>query len=194
MVIAVFYRSKLIISCAKSAHDPHSSLVNHAGMLTRLHSLYQTSGTLDLPFAPYISHSRRREQLCRMHKGMLKAENIFQQRFCQIPRTCKKVQSLDLSIKTLHLRQTFLITDYQLVFGFFRIMSFYILDDFEYFVTAHTLFFQLSNEINDFFACHVFTHFPPPPFQVVLYHSAKPLFNYQSTVFIFREFIVTVHR
>ena len=124
-----------------------------------------------------------------MHKGMLKAENIFQQRFRQIPRTCKKVQSLDLSIKTLHLRQIFLVTDYQLVFGFFRIMSFYILDDFEYFVTAHTLFFQLSNEINDFFACHVFTHFPPPPFQVVLYHSAKPLFNYQSTVFIFREFI-----
>ena len=40
-IICFSFILALIISCAKPAHDQHSSLVNHASMLTRLHSLYR---------------------------------------------------------------------------------------------------------------------------------------------------------
>ena len=93
----------------------------------------------------------------------------------------KKVQSLDHSIKTLHFRLLFSSYNYFVLFG--SCVSRKIINS----IISVSVFPSLLNLYIRFnISLPVIYSSSPilsPPFQVVLYHSAKPLFNYQSAFY-----------
>ena len=72
---------------------------------------------------------------------------------------CEAELSFNHSIKTLHLRYLLFSCYGLLVVVLFRLMCFYVLYNFKYFIATHTLFAQFSNKVDNFFSCHTITHF-----------------------------------